>query len=54
MKEYTVTYVDKKDNNQTFELLAANSRQAISSTLELCTDCKRVIRCSMKPMFEDE
>ena len=54
MKEYTVTYIDKKGNNQTFEIMAANSRQAISSTLELCTDCKRVIRCSIKPMFEDE
>nr|BDD47454.1 hypothetical protein 29 [Pelagibacteraceae bacterium] len=54
MKEYTVTYVDKDGDTKTFELMAANSRHAIDSTLELCTDCKRVTRCTIKPMFEDE
>ena len=54
MKEYSVVYVDKNGDNQTFEIMAANTRQAIDATLELCTDCKRVIRCSIKPMFENE
>jgi len=54
MKEYTVTYIDKNGNNQTFEILAPDTRVAIDSTLELRKDCKRVIRCAIKPMFEDE
>lgn len=53
MKEYIVTYIDVGGENQTFEIMAGNTRQAIDSTLELRTDCKRVIRCSLKPMFED-
>ena len=53
MKEYTLTYIDNKGDTQTFEIMAPNSRVAIDSTLELRTDCKRVIRCSLKPMFED-
>ncbi len=54
MKEYTVVYVDSNGDNQTFEILAPNSRVAIDSTLELRKDCKRVIACRIKPMFEDE
>ena len=53
MKEYTVVYIDSNGDNKTFEILAPNSRVAIDSTLELRTDCKRVIRCNIKPMFED-
>jgi len=53
MKEYTVTYVDHKGDSKTFEIMAPNTRVAIDSTLELRKDCKRVIRCGLKPMFED-
>lgn len=54
MREYTVTYIDKNGDDQKFDILAPDSRVAIDSTLELRKDCKRVIACRIKPMFEDE
>lgn len=53
MKEYEVVYIDTGGNKKTFEIMANNTRHAIDSTLELRTDCRRVIRCAIKPMFED-
>nr|BDD46801.1 hypothetical protein 53 [Paracoccaceae bacterium] len=53
MKEYTVTYINKHGDTKTFVVVAADTQHAINSTVELCADCKRVIRCAIKPMFED-
>ena len=57
MKDYDVGhYIDKegaKNVKQDFVVTATNTRVAISNTIELCPDCRRVIRCSPKPMFED-
>lgn len=53
MKDYLVTYIDNNGDRKTFDIMAPDSRVAINSTLELRKDCKRVIRCAIKPMFED-
>ena len=52
MKDYDVVYIDKEGDKQDFVVTATDTRVAISNTIELCPDCRRVIRCSPKPMFE--
>ena len=53
MKDYDVVYIDKEGDKQDFVVTAININTAISNTIELCPDCRRVIRCSPKPMFDD-
>ena len=53
MKDYDVVYIDKEGDKQDFVVTATDTRTAINNTIELCTDSRRVIRCSPKPMFED-
>ena len=53
MKDYDVVYIDKEGDKQDFVVTAADVRVAISNTIELCPDCRRVIRCSPNPMFDD-
>ncbi len=53
IRDYDVVYIDKEGDKQDFVVTATDTRVAISNTIELCPDCRRVIRCSPKPMFED-
>ena len=53
MKDYDVVYIDKEGDKQDFVVTAINTSTAIANTLELCPDCRRVIRCAPKPMFND-
>ena len=53
MKDYDVVYIDKEGDNQDFEVTAIDVNTAIANTIELCPDCRRVIRCYPKSMFED-
>lgn len=53
MTNYSVKYVDKSGDYQTFETAGYDVRQAISAVLELCPDCRRVIRVVPSEMFDD-
>ena len=53
MKDCDVVYIDKEGDKQDFVVTSIDTRTAINNTIELCPDCRRVIRCSPKPMFED-
>jgi len=53
MKNYDVIYIDKEGDKQDFEILANGAANAVAMTLELCPDCRRVIRCTPKPISND-
>ena len=53
MKDFEIKYVDEDGCHHDYEITASDTRVAISNTLELCPDAKRIIRCSPKPMFDD-
>ena len=53
MKDYEVLYIDKQGNKQDFVVTSIDVRTAMNNVFELCPDCKRIIRCAPKPMFED-
>ena len=53
MKDYQVLYIDKRGDKQDFEVTSTDVRTAMSNVFELCPDCKRIVRCAPKPMFED-
>jgi len=53
MKDYDVVYIDKIGDKQDFVVTAIDVNTAIANTIELCPDCRRVIRCAPKSMFED-
>ena len=53
MTDFVVKYVDKTGDFQLFETVAKDVRQAISAVIELSPDCRRVISCTPKPMFEE-
>ena len=53
IRDYDVVYIDKEGDKQDFVVTATDSTTAINNTIELCPDCRRVIRCAPKPMFED-
>ena len=53
MTDYIVKYVDKIGDFQEFNTAGNDPAHAISSAQELCPDCRRVISCTPKPMFEE-
>ena len=53
MKDYDVVYIDKEGDKQDFKVTATSLQAAISNTIELCPDCRRVISCLLQPMFND-
>ena len=53
MKDFDVVYVDQEGNKQSFVVTSIDTNTAIASALDLRSDCRRVIRCAPKPMFED-
>ena len=53
MIDYEVLYVDKGGDKQDFLVTSTDVRTAMSNVFELCPDCKRIIRCAPKPMFNE-
>jgi hypothetical protein len=53
MKDYQVKYIDKSGDKQDFEITSTDVRTAMNNVFELRPDCKRIVRCAPKPMFED-
>ena len=53
IRDYDVLYIDKEGDKQDFVVTASDTNTAIANTLELCPDCRRVVRCYPKPMFND-
>ena len=53
MKDYEVLYIDKRGDKQDFVVTTTDVRKAMNNVFELCPDCKRIIKCAPKPMFED-
>jgi len=54
VKDYVITYKDKKGISHQFELLSTDVPTAMNSAFELRPEIKTIIRCMQKPMFEDE
>jgi len=53
MIDYEVTYIDNKGKQEEYIVTSTDVRTAMNNVFELCPDCKRIIRCAPKPMFED-
>ena len=53
MIDYEVLYVDKVGDKQDFVVTSTDVRTAMNNVFELCPDCKRIIKCAPKPMFEE-
>ena len=53
MIDYEVLYIDKGGDKQDFTVSSTDVRTAMNNVFELCPDCKRIIKCAPKPMFED-
>ena len=53
MINYEVDYIDKRGNKRNFIVTSTDVRTAMNNAFELRTDCKRIVRCAPKPMFED-
>ena len=53
MIEYDVKYIDKKGDQQDFVISADTTAKAIEHTLYFCPDCRRVVKCTPKPMFDE-
>ncbi len=53
MIDYEVKYVDKEGDFQEYEITSTDTRTAMNNVLELCPDCRRIVRCAPKPMFKD-
>ena len=45
MIDYSVLYIDKRGDKQEFKTMARDVRTAMSTTIELCPDLRRIIRC---------
>ena len=54
MKDYEVLYVDKEGDKQDYVVTSTDVRTAINNAFELRPEIKRILRCTPKPMFEDE
>ena len=52
MIDYEVLYIDNKGNRQDYTITSTDVRTAINNTFELCPDCKRIVSCKPKPMFD--
>ena len=53
MKDFDVIYVDRSGNKQDFVVTAIDTNTAIANTLELRSDCRRVVRCAPKSNIKD-
>ena len=56
MIDYEVLYVDKEGDKQDYVVTSTDVRTAMNNVFEitlLCPDCKRIIRCAPKPMFDE-
>ena len=53
MTKYDVVYIDDMGDKQDFVVDAKSLKEAISGLKYFCPDCKRVVSCTPKPMFED-
>ena len=53
MIDYEVLYIDKGGDKQDFIVSSTDVRTAMNNVFELCPDCKRIVKCAPKPMFED-
>ena len=53
MIDYEVLYIDKEGDKQDYVITSTDVRTAMNNLFELCPDCKRIISCKPKPMFED-
>ena len=53
MIDYEVLYIDKGGDKQDFVVTSTDVRAAMNNVFELCPDCKRIIRCAPKPMFNE-
>ena len=53
MIDYEVLYVDKGGDKQDFVVSSTDVRTAMNNVFELCPDCKRIIKCAPKPMFDE-
>jgi len=53
MIDYEVLYIDKGGDKQDFVVSSTDVRTAMNNVFELCPDCKRIIKCAPKPMFND-
>ena len=53
MIDYEVLYIDKEGDKQDYVITSTDVRTAMNNAFELRTDCKRIVRCAPKPMFED-
>ena len=54
MNQYIAEYFDKRGDRQDIIVTGRDVREAIANTLKLCPDCRRVVKCSPTPMFEDK
>ena len=53
MIDYEVLYIDKGGDKQDFIVSSTDVRTAMNNVFELCPDCKRIIKCAPKPMFDE-
>ena len=53
MTKYDVVYVDDMGDLCDFIVDAYSPADAITDVKYFCPDCRRVISCTPKPMFED-
>ena len=53
MKDYEVTYIDSHGDKQDYVVTSTDVRTAMNNMFELVPQCKRIVRCAPKPMFED-
>tara|TARA_R100000406_G_C2999800_1_gene94282 strand:- start:194 stop:373 length:180 start_codon:yes stop_codon:yes gene_type:complete len=53
MIDYQARYIDKEGDYQDFVITSTDVRTAMNNLFELCPDCKRIISCKPKPMFND-
>ena len=52
MIDYEVKYLDNQGVQKDYLVTSTDVRTAMNNTFELVPDCKRIIRCARKPMFD--
>ena len=53
MIDYEVVYIDSHGDKQDYVVTSTDVRTAMNNVFELEPNCKRILRCAPKPMFED-
>ena len=53
MIDYEILYIDDSGDKQDYVITSTDVRTAMNNLFELKPDCKRIIRCKPKDMFED-